>query len=180
MATTLLSPFYATMPGEALETISSGFQVLAPKSQLKVLYPELVSSDQDLGLSSKSWYHTVSFSSIFLISVFLIAVSLKFPSQTGPVLKEACALNGSHRGVRTTSIWIVQHGASCYTTMAMQNTLLLDSQKIRSSHPLKLPSCLLKGRPQSSVIWSYMTHHRLQSSAPLINHLLSVIRNHAN
>ena len=71
MATTLLSPFYATMPGEALETISSGFQVLAPKSQLKVLYPELVSSDQDLGLSSKSWYHTVSFSAIFLLAVSL-------------------------------------------------------------------------------------------------------------
>ena len=47
------------------------FQVLAPKSQLKVLYPELVSSDQDLGLSSKSWYHTVSFSSIFLLAVSL-------------------------------------------------------------------------------------------------------------
>ena len=47
------------------------FQVLAPKSQLKVLYPELVSSDQDLGLSSKSWCHTVSFSSIFLLAVSL-------------------------------------------------------------------------------------------------------------
>ena len=140
---TIFYPSYETMPNEGHHkslwicplkwpqpswVLFLPFQVLAPKSQLKVLYPELVSSDQDLGLSSKSWYHTVSFSSIFLL-----AVSLLVSSQTRPVLKEACALHGSHRGIRTTSIWIVQHGASCYTTMAMQNTLLLDSQKIVSS-----------------------------------------------